>query len=179
MKQKQSVHITQRVLVTLELRRHPYLSLPKITTSSSFIMAKTGTKRSDKSRPQGRQNAFSGIKLAFLESYKDRFLKSTDRGAFYTMVAKGFLEKFRYSLPAEEDPTVDDKNVDAAGDNDPALQTSEEQSWDNEHHNKIYRELREVSIVFDYNKQATHNLARNLGAGTATDIHRKIQTSHI
>ena len=100
--------------------------------------------RTKKSRPQGRQNAFTGIKLAFLESYKDQFLESTDRGAFYTMVAKMFLEKFGYTLSTEDDPNVDDENVDATGENDPAHQTAEEQERDNENRNKIYRELREV-----------------------------------
>jgi hypothetical protein len=103
------------------------------------------TKRSDNSRPQGRQNAFSGVKLAFLESYKDQFLESTDRGAFYTRVAKMFLGKFGYNLSTEENPPIDDENTDATGENDPALQTPEEQEQDNEHRNKIYRELREVS----------------------------------
>jgi hypothetical protein len=42
------------------------------------------------------------------------------------MVAKTFLEKFGYTLAAEENPTVDDENVDAIGENDPTLQTSEE-----------------------------------------------------
>lgn len=112
-------------------------------------MTKSRTKRSDNSRPQGRQNAFGGIKLAFLESYKDQFLDSTDRGAFYTMVAKTFLEKFGYSLPMEENPTVEDENVDAAGESDPALQTPEEQERDNEQRNKIYRELRDVSICVE------------------------------
>lgn len=103
------------------------------------------TKRSNKSRPQGRQNAFSGVKLTFLESYKDQFLESTDRGAFYTMVAKKFLEQFGYTLSIEEDPPANDENVDATGESDPALQTPEEQECDNEHRNKVYRDLREVS----------------------------------
>lgn len=60
-------------------------------------------------------------------------------------MAKTFLEKFGYTLPTEENPTVDNENVDATGDNDPALQTLEEQERDNEHRNKVYRELREVS----------------------------------
>jgi hypothetical protein len=108
-------------------------------------MTKRRAKQSDNSRSQGRQNAFSGIKLAFLEAYKDQFLETTDCGAFYTMVAKTFLERFGYALAAEENPTVDDENVDATGENDPALQTPEEQEWDNDHRNKIYRELRDVS----------------------------------
>ena len=103
------------------------------------------TKRRNGSRPQGRQNAFSGGKLTFLESYKDVFLETTDRGAFYTMVSKKFLERFGYTLSADEDPPANDENADATGENDPALQTLEEQECDNEHRNKIYRELREVS----------------------------------
>jgi hypothetical protein len=103
------------------------------------------TKQSNKSRPQGRQNVFSGAKLTFLESYKEQFLESTDRRAFYTMVAEKFLERFGYTLLIEEDPPANDNGVDAIGENDPALQTLEERERDNEHHNKIYRELREVS----------------------------------
>jgi hypothetical protein len=86
-------------------------------------MTKSRTKQSDNHRPQGRQNTFTGVKLEFLENYKDQFLGSTDHGAFYTMVAKRFLEKFGYSLAIEENPTVDDKGVDATGKDDPALQT--------------------------------------------------------
>jgi hypothetical protein len=108
-------------------------------------MAKSRTKRSDNPRPQGRQNAFSGEKLTFLESYKDQFLESADRGAFYTMVAKSFLGKFGYTLAAEENPTGDERDTDAMGEVDPTLQTPEEQERDNEHRNEIYRELREVS----------------------------------
>ena len=88
---------------------------------------------------------FSGVKLTFLESYKDQFLESTDHGAFYTMVAKLFLERFGYTLSIEEDPPAGDEGVDATGESDPALQTPEEQERDNELRNKIYRELREVS----------------------------------
>jgi hypothetical protein len=105
-------------------------------------MTTSKTKQSNNLRPQGRQNAFSGVKLAFLESYKDQFLESTDCGGFYTMVAKKFLERFGYTLPIEENPTIDDESVDATGDNDPALQTPEE-------HNKIYHELWDVSNCFD------------------------------
>lgn len=83
--------------------------------------------------------------MEFLENYKDQFLRSTNRGAFYTMVAKRFLEKFGYSLAIEENPNVDDEGVDATGEDDPALQTPEEQERDNEYRNKIYRELRDVS----------------------------------
>ena len=108
-------------------------------------MTKGRAKRSDSSKPQGRQNAFSGAKLAFLETYKDQFLESTDRGAFYTMVTKMFLEKFGYTSSTNESSTIDDENVDAAGENDPALQTREEEERDNEYRNKIYHELREVS----------------------------------
>jgi len=108
-------------------------------------MTKGRAKRSDSSKPQGRQNAFSGAKLAFLETYKDQFLETTNHGAFYTMVAKMFLEKFRYTLSTNENSTIDDENVDAASENDPALQTREEEERDNEYRNKIYRELREVS----------------------------------
>jgi hypothetical protein len=103
------------------------------------------TKPSDKPRQQGRQNAFNGMKLKFLESFKEQFLGSADRGAFYTMVAKKFLERYGYSLPIEEDPPADDESIDATGEVDPILQTQEEQERDNENRNKTYRELREVS----------------------------------
>ena len=108
-------------------------------------MAKSKPKHSDNSRPQGRQNTFTGAKLTFLESYKTQFLESADHGAFYIMVAKTFLERFGYSLATEENPTIDDEIIDATGENDPALQTPEEQERDNEHRNKIYRNLQNVS----------------------------------
>ena len=63
---------------------------------------------------------------------------------FYTMVAKMFLEKFGYTPSTNESSTIDDENVDAAGGNDPALQTREEE-WDNKYRNKIYNKLQEVS----------------------------------
>jgi hypothetical protein len=61
------------------------------------------------------------------------------------MVAKKFLEWFGYTLLMEENPTIDDESVDATSDNDPALQTPEEHEWDNEHCNKIYCKLWDVS----------------------------------
>jgi len=108
-------------------------------------MAKQKTKRSGNSRPQGRQNAFSGVKLEFLESYKDRFLASMDRGAFYTLVAKSFIEHFGYNLAIEENPGICDE--DAPGENDPELQSPEELEQDVERQNSFYRELREVSEI--------------------------------
>ena len=111
-------------------------------------MTKNRTKQSNNPRPQGRQDAFTGNKLAFLETYKDQFLESLDRGAFYTMVTKKFLEKFGYALPTEESPSVDD---------DPALQTVGEQEQENENRNKIYCELREVSNYVVSYEPETHD----------------------
>jgi hypothetical protein len=65
------------------------------------------------------QNACA--ELTFLKSYKTQFLESADCGAFYTMVAKTFLERFGYSLVTEENPTIDDECIDATGENDLAL----------------------------------------------------------
>ena len=106
-------------------------------------MTNSKIKRSNNpSRPQGRQNAFSSKKLAFLESYKDQFLELMDHGPFYTMVAITFLQKFGYF---KENPAVDNENVDAAGEDNPALQSPEKQQRDGKCCNKIYCELQDVS----------------------------------
>jgi hypothetical protein len=146
---------SRRIPVTLKSCEGPYLSL-HIRRKQFSPMAKGRTKQSDNPRPQGRQNAFTGEKLAFLESYKDQFLESTDRGAFYTMVAKTFLDKFGYALATEEGPTSDDGDIDATGEVDPALQTPEEQERDNEHRNKLYRELRDVSDCVKSERKMAH-----------------------
>ena len=64
-------------------------------------MTKTRTKRFDNPRSHDRQNAFSGIKLAFLESYKDQFLESTS-GAQTGLVA--ILEFEFERLPHSHSP---------------------------------------------------------------------------
>jgi hypothetical protein len=61
-------------------------------------------------RAQGRQNAFSGAKLEFLESFKEQFIETKDRGAFYTKVSKAFIEKFGYNLATEVNPEPEDNN---------------------------------------------------------------------
>jgi hypothetical protein len=68
-------------------------------------------KQQGKPRKQGRQNAFSGVKLEFLDSYKDAFLDSVnDRAAFYNRVASEFIDRFGHDLPIEENPEPDDGN---------------------------------------------------------------------
>jgi len=69
-----------------------------------------GKKPRSEPRQQGRQNAFSGVKLELLKSYKDQFLNSTDHGEIYTLVAKAFIQWFGYNLEIEENPEPDNDN---------------------------------------------------------------------
>lgn len=94
---------------------------------------------------KGRQNAFSGAKLDFLDSYKDEFLNSRDRGGFYTMVAKEFIQRFGYNLAIEENlgPNDDaDKHIPTDIDPSPS---QDEQNKESDRLNLFYRELRDVS----------------------------------
>jgi len=96
-------------------------------------------------RQQGRQNAFSGIKLEFLESYKDRFIDSTDRGGFYTLIAKSFIQQFGYNLAIEGNPKPgDDDDMHTPKDIDPTLPL-DKQNLESDRRSKFYRELRDVS----------------------------------
>jgi len=84
-------------------------------------------------KPRGRQNAFSGEKLEFLESYKDEFLGSNDRGGFYTLVTKAFIQKFGYP---EDLGDIEDGE---------ASLSLEEQRAESDKRDKFYHNLREVS----------------------------------
>ena len=114
---------------------------------ASRIKKGNGKKLGGELRPQGRQNAFSGVKLDFLESHKDEFLDSTDRGAFYTFVAKAFIQRFGYNLDIEANPEPGD---DEDGDGDEEIDSSlplEERNQESDRRSKFYRELREVSGI--------------------------------
>ena len=94
---------------------------------------------------KGQRNAFSGAKLDFLDSYKDKFLSSTNRGGFYTMVAKEFIQRFGYNLAIEENPGPND-NADKhiPKDIDPLL-SQDEQSKESDQRSTFYHELRDLS----------------------------------
>ena len=100
-------------------------------------MARHPRKKKDNTRPQGRQNAFCGMKLEFLELLKDDFIDSHDRSAFYTRIAKEFIQRFGYNM---------DDNDKEAGltEIDPTL-SPEEQEQESERRAKFYKNLREVS----------------------------------
>ena len=111
-------------------------------------MAQTSkAKKGDGHRTQGQQNAFSGIKLEFLESYKDRFIDSTDRGAFYTLVAKAFIQRFGYNLAIENNPEPDDDDDEHTPDDIDPLLPRDEQNLESDRRNGFYRELREVRNI--------------------------------
>ncbi|SRR5260221_14160707 len=94
---------------------------------------------------KGRQNAFNGAKLDFLDSYKDNFLSSRDRGGFYTMVAKEFIQRFGYNLAIEDNPGPnDDTDKHIPKGIDPLL-SQDEQNKESDRQNAFYRELRDVS----------------------------------
>ncbi|KAF8234653.1 hypothetical protein L208DRAFT_1376799 [Tricholoma matsutake] len=94
-------------------------------------------------RPQGQQNTFSGIKLEFLESYKDWFIDSTDHGAFYTLVAKAFIQRFGYNLAIEDNPEPDDDDNNHTPNNIDPLLPGDEQNLESDRQNGFYHELRE------------------------------------
>jgi hypothetical protein len=54
----------------------------------------------------GRKNGFSGVKLEFLDSFKDAFLESCDAGAFYTDIVHKFVDRFGYDLKVYENPEL-------------------------------------------------------------------------
>ena len=103
-----------------------------------------GKKAAVEHRPQGCQNAFSGAKLDFLESYKDQFLDSTDRGAFYTFVSKAFIEWFGYNLAIEANPDPDDDDMLTPGEIN-SLLSEEEQNKESDQRYVLYYELCNVS----------------------------------
>ena len=77
------------------------------------------------------------MKLEFLESLKDTFLDSHDRGAFYTRIAKEFIQRFGYN-------TDDDDKEEGPTEIDPTL-SSEEQEQESERRAKFYQNLHDVS----------------------------------
>ena len=94
---------------------------------------------------KGRKNVFNGAKLGFLDSYKDKFLSSTDHGGFYTMVAKEFIQHFGYDLAMAENPGPNDSaDMHIPKEIDPLL-SQDEQNKESDQQNAFYRELREVS----------------------------------
>lgn len=104
-----------------------------------------GKKPQDKAKQQGRQNAFSGVKLELLDSYKDEFLKSsTDHGGFYTRVAKVFIQRFGYDLAIEKNPKPDDDGKLTPEDINTLLPL-DQQNLESKRRNGIYHELRDVS----------------------------------
>jgi hypothetical protein len=121
-------------------------------------------------RAQGRQNAFSGAKLEFLESFKEQFIETKDRGAFYTKVSKAFIEKFGYNLATEVNPEPEDNNDLTPEEIDTSLPI-EEQNKESDRRSQFYRELREVSnILHEEDQRLTLTGTRNSGAGIVTAI---------
>ncbi|KAF8221621.1 hypothetical protein L208DRAFT_1530669 [Tricholoma matsutake] len=91
---------------------------------------------------QGRQNAFSGAKLEFLESYKNQFNETRDHGPFYMKVSKAFIERFGYNLAMEVNPEPDDDKDLTPDEIDTSLPV-EEQNKESNQRSQFYRELRE------------------------------------
>jgi hypothetical protein len=117
---------------------------------------------------QGRQNTFSGAKLEFLESYKNQFVETRDRGPFYTKVSKEFIERFGYNLAMEVNPEPDDDKDLTPDEIDTSLPV-EEQNKESDRRSQFYRELREVSnILHEKDERLTPTGTRNSGAGIVT-----------
>lgn len=75
--------------------------------------AKAGDKKSQgkatKPKAPGRHNAFSDVKLEFLESFKDRYLESnaSNCGILYRTVAQEFFDWFGFVLAIGDNPELD------------------------------------------------------------------------
>ena len=103
-------------------------------------------KQQGEPRRQGRQNAFSGVKLEFLDSYKDAFLNSVnDRAGFYNRVASDFIARFGHDLPIEENPELDDGNDKHTPGYIDASLSLEEHNLEANRRNSFKNELRAVS----------------------------------
>jgi len=131
-------------------------------------------------RQQGRKNAFSGIRLEFLELYKDQFLDSTDCGGFYTLVARGFIQQFGYgystAVQDNSEPCGDDDNH-SPEDPDSSLPL-DEKNLDSVQQNKFYLGLRNVSnLLHKCGAELTPSCIRSSVAGIGTDTHPKIPMS--
>ena len=103
-----------------------------------------GKRRQGEAR-QGRQNAFNGAKLEYLDSYKDEFLSTPDRAGFYTTVSKRFIRRFGYKLAMEENPGPDDDNDKHTPNVVDPLSPLDEQNKESDEQHAYYEELRKVS----------------------------------
>ena len=120
-------------------------STPVFLTTSTSNMTRGSKAKAGGKKAQGRHNAFSGAKLDFLVSFKDQFINSTDRGGFYTLVTKGFTQRFGYDLATEANPGPDDADdKHTPEDIDPLLPPAE-QNKESDRRNKLYHELHKVS----------------------------------
>lgn len=128
------------------------------------------------SKSKGRPNAFSEEKLAFLESYGDEWLTSTDRTALYTLITKRFLLKFGYDLELNKNPPEGYVvNVEI----DPSLSV-EARLEESTRRDALYKVLRAVSIFLRTYKHARLTYEpRNWGTGidTSTRIRTQIRRS--
>lgn len=116
-----------------------------------------GKKPWSEPRQQGWQNAFSGVKLELLKSYKDQFLNSTDCGGIYTLVAKAFIHQFGYDLEFEENPEPDNDNELTPKDINPLLPL-DQQNMESKQWSDFYNELCEVSHLLHECDEETYYL---------------------
>ena len=94
---------------------------------------------------RGRHSDFSGIKLDFLESFKEEYLASNDAGSFYTTTTRAFIGRFGYDLEIGENPALGvDINSLAPKPVDPSL-PEEDQVTLIEDRNEYQKVLRTVS----------------------------------
>jgi hypothetical protein len=115
------------------------------TSTGNMTRASKANTGGKKSQGPGRNNTFSGVKLEFLETFKDQFLGSLDRGAFYELVSKEFIEKFGYDLPIGDNPEPDDADdKHTKKEIDPSL-SIEEQKIESDRRSALYRGLQKVS----------------------------------
>lgn len=106
---------------------------------------KTNNTNSEK-KSQGRQNAFSGVKLEWLDSKKEEYINSTDHRIFYTRVAELFIDSFGNNLAIEENPSEGVDPATLAPKDIEATLPQEQRESELQRQAKYFIALRKVSI---------------------------------
>lgn len=57
-------------------------------------------------KPKGRASRFTGERAEFLDAMAGEFMKSSDRGSFYSLAATRYVRKFGYAVYGES-PDLD------------------------------------------------------------------------
>ena len=136
-------HLTERIRSSFGCSLHPPFQIPQLRYMARKSKGK-GKNVQGKAK-KGRQNAFNGAKLGFLDSYKDQFLSSRDRGGFYMMVAKEFTQRFGHDLAIEENLGPNDAADKHIPEEIDPLLSQDKPNKESDQQNAFYRKLRDIS----------------------------------